>query len=523
MRKLYGLLLFFVTLATSASDQVVFASKLALEKPQGFEKATEFEGFIQPATNSFILIRSFPLPLDQQERRKALAETKDSSLLEKLKSQGITAISSQRTAIGNDPQALFITGEQTINNQNWGRIIAVLHFDNQVFSIYASHPQDNQNLYTTMAQSIKSAVPISNAEVHNALERPFKFKQVDGLKVANTPYLTAELVQLSQDGEPSGPQYGAPFLQIVASPEIVNTSDKTEYAIKMFDQMEYMQDVKILTTNQVSQAGLPSVEIIARGSDDETGVPLTVYQLIKFRQDNGYFLITGMIAQKQAEIYLNKFKQVALSVREADDKTSEDEATQDETTSAHTPQIPDLITALDSNLSNMNVLELTALMQSKPDSSRYLPGGIARHTWDLNDASTQLKMQVWFDKNKQLESYHIGSVNQTVEGCYLFSSPENTAALLIKPEGEASFMKMTTKESSSTKSSVRGSFSSTKDSLNLHGLEYPVSLQNETFTWVNNETLAIEGIKLSKVEPDLCDELNQKVLDRSAFSMFRDH
>ena len=510
MRHLFGLLLLLVVLPSYSADSIAFPSGVALDKPQGFEKSNDFEGFKQEKTRSSILVMSFPLPEDPEERHKAIAQTKDTVLLKGLASQGIQVITSQKTEIAGDSQALFITGEQTVSNQELGRIIAVLHLEHQLVLIHGTFPQGNQNLYAAIEQSIKSATPIFDEEAANVLERPFEFNSVEGLHVIDIPQFSASMVQMSRDGQPSGPQNGDPFLQIVASLGPVNASDKTEYALHRFNQLEYMEDVKILETNKVNQAGLESVEIVAHVLDSETAVPLTVYQLIKFRIDGGYFLIIGMVAQAQAETYLKKFKQVALSVREANDVASADDH-----------QIPNLIATLDANSLNMNSEDLTAYMQRKPDTSRYLPGGIARHSWDLSGASSNLKMHVWFNKNKQLNSYHIGPADQTIEGCYLFSSPNSTQALFIELHGRARFIKISTEQSSTSKSAISKSFSSAANEFHLNSSNFPVSLGDASFDWVNDKTLAIDGVELPKVETDLCTDLSQQVDSSTLFNRGR--
>ena len=56
---------------------------------------------------------------------------------------------------------------------------------------------------------------------------------------------------------------------------------------------------------------------MADGRGGQTKATLTIYQIVLFPQQGEYVLMTGIVGDKQAQLYLPKFKAMALTYRNA--------------------------------------------------------------------------------------------------------------------------------------------------------------------------------------------------------------
>ncbi|WP_154224481.1 hypothetical protein [Marinicella rhabdoformis] len=508
MKILVGLLVLLIFYSHSA-EKVEFFSGVKLEKPDGFTVSEDYDGFIQMETQSSIIIMSFPLPESPAERQKALDQTKNENLLEGLVKQGITSIQSETVAVAGDDQALLVTGTQTVLKKKLNRIVLVLHFEDKTILIHATYPSDDSILHKAMMDSIKSTEPLSDTDNPNSLTHAFTFDTVAGLQVVKGSLDMPNTVTMSVDGKPTDPKNGKPYVSIVASLGPVTAADKVEYATMLFKRLNYLNEIELQEIKEKATAELPSVEIVAHATDSESGKSLLVYQMVKFRSNGHYFRIVGMVERDKASTYLNKIKQIAYGVKESDEYASND--SEFEAALSDSTQTYKFKQFIKERKTAVSIKEINDFMQSKSKSSRHLPGGLAKHTWEFDHASSQQSIQAWFDKNKMLKSYHIGDKSHSIEGCYEVSNSKNKLAIDIKQDGEASFMRVSTKDKSTSRSIKTGRFTSVDNEFKLSIIKFSAGHRDITFSWLDTDMLYLKGAVLIKGDPEVCSKMYDKV------------
>jgi hypothetical protein len=122
------------------------------------------------------------------------------------------------------------------------------------------------------------------------------------------------LLTYTKDGMMPGKSSMDPIFIAVPSIGKVVVINKLSYAEKLIQQTPYVKKLSVKSTEPIIIADLQGFESIAEAEDTDSGIPLTIYQVILFDQDS-YIRMIGMTGTKFRTEYLPEFKAMARSLQ----------------------------------------------------------------------------------------------------------------------------------------------------------------------------------------------------------------
>jgi len=105
-----------------------------------------------------------------------------------------------------------------------------------------------------------------------------------------------------------------PILVVAPSFRRTDIGDPEEFAQARVFKTAQVTDIEIESTNKVTIDTLEGYEIVAAAKDKDSGRPMTVFQVILF-EEQGYFLIGGLVSSKNREPSLKVFREMANTFR----------------------------------------------------------------------------------------------------------------------------------------------------------------------------------------------------------------
>jgi hypothetical protein len=279
---------------------------LAIPQPSGFTKATSFYGFEQTDTSSSVMLSKIPGPF------AAVTKGFDKSTLA---TRGIDLISKQSVKIDNQ-QGFLLKVSQSAYGQKFLKWILVFGNDRDTKIVTATFPIEIAPKLSDNLKKVILAVAPSKIAAPDVSSLPFTVTAVEGLVRVTKITAFGKAAAFTKDGNmPSSSVITDPLLIVTPSLGAVPVGDQKSFAQQRLSNYPQIEIEKVTATNEVSIDNLPGWEITAAARDLKTKAPLKIYQVMLFPKSGGYTLIVGMVGDKQAELYLPKFKAVALTYR----------------------------------------------------------------------------------------------------------------------------------------------------------------------------------------------------------------
>jgi hypothetical protein len=290
----------------NTNDLVVFPEVgLAIPQPVGFTKARSFYGFEQASTNSSVMLSKIPGPF------AAVTKGFDKSTLA---TRGISLISKQAIKIDNQPGFLLQVAQSAYGQKflKW-----VLVFGNEQNTNIVTATFSNENA-TKIGESLKQvvlAVSPGSSSAPAVSSLPFTVTAVEGLSSVKKVSGFGKAAAFTKDGNIPTAAPTDPLFIVAPSLGDVPVGDQKSFATRRLSGYPQTDVIAIKSTNEIAIDNLSGWEIIANGRDRQTKVPLTLYQVVLFPKQGGYVLMTGIVGDKQSQIYMPKFKAMALTYR----------------------------------------------------------------------------------------------------------------------------------------------------------------------------------------------------------------
>ncbi|WP_310482960.1 hypothetical protein [Chamaesiphon sp. VAR_48_metabat_403] len=279
---------------------------LTIEQPIGFIKATSFYGFEQSATNSSVMLTKIPGPFSK------VTQGFDKS---NLATRGISLISKQTVKIDNQQGVLLQVTQSAYGEQfrKW-----VLVFGNEQSTQIVTATFLNEKA-PTIGESLKKIVlavaPSSPSAVSTTSSLPFTVTAVEGLLAVRAAAGAGKIAAFTKDGNIPLANPTDPLFIVTPSLGDVPVDDRKSFATSRLSNYPQTEITAIASTNEIAIDNLPGWEIIANGRDLQSKSTLKLYQIMLFPKQGGYILMTGIVGDKQSELYLPKFKAMALTYR----------------------------------------------------------------------------------------------------------------------------------------------------------------------------------------------------------------
>jgi hypothetical protein len=290
-------LLLSITFDALAKDQTLSELDISMVTPEGFSKADNFNGFIQP--ESFATIKA-------GESIKPIADMIDSFL------QNTPAITSRENVKISNKKGLLVKSNKTLNGNNFELWTLLFGDKISTITITASYPQHlNKGLSPALKTSLLSTrwLRLPSEQMFNGM--PFVLDQSKDLQIVKR---TANSVVMINKA-PFDPQKSVTPLLVVSSV----ASDKELVDIQNFARQQlankrFESNIGIEHEEEIKINGIRAYHITAKAIDKQTGLPVTLFQTIAF-QPYKYLLIQGMTEQTHFSHFGPQFEQIAASVK----------------------------------------------------------------------------------------------------------------------------------------------------------------------------------------------------------------
>ena len=275
---------------------------ITLIPPPGFQTAALFDGFQQEATQSSIMVLSFPAPTE--EMVNAFSDPTG------LEQRGITLISQEAISISNQP-GILAQLEQQAHGQTFSKWILIFGENNKTTLINANFPKA---LTEELSAPIKASLLSTQAD--QTLATPAPEETVD-FTITPTPGMELALsmggmLLYSEDGELNGENPEAPLFIISPSFSDVLVNDPGQFSRDRLQQTEQVDAIELITETPITIDDLEGYEITATGQDTNNKTPLLIYQTILFAEDR-YYIMQGLVGETSGGTYLTDFKAMAES------------------------------------------------------------------------------------------------------------------------------------------------------------------------------------------------------------------
>jgi phosphotransferase system HPr-like phosphotransfer protein len=280
-----------------AKEQALSEFDIVINTPDGFTKADNFAGFVQP--ESFATIKT-------SESIHSIDQTIDSLL--KAKS---TIISSEKVTI-SDKKGVLVKSNETINGNDFQLLTLIFGDQISTITITASYPS---HLVKGLASIIKTSLMstrwlrLPQQQLFQGL--PFALDQSDNLTIVKR---TANSVVLINKVPFDTSETITPLLvasSVASEKEII---DIKAHSKQQLASQRFESEITITNEEETKINGIRAYHIIASATDKKTQLPVTIYQTIAFQQFK-YLLIQGIVEQSEYAQYAPQFEQIIASVK----------------------------------------------------------------------------------------------------------------------------------------------------------------------------------------------------------------
>lgn len=279
---------------------------LAIEQPKGFTKATSFYGFEQSSTNSSVMLTKIPGPFSK------VAKGFDRS---KLATRGISLISNQTVKIDKQ-QGVLLQVTQSAYGEQFRKWVLVFGNEENTQIVTATFLNTNtKNIGESLKKIVLAVAPSSSSVAPAVSSLPFTVTAVEGLFPVRAAVGVGKIAAFTKDGNIPLANPTDPLFIVTPSLGDVLVSDRKSFATSRLSNYPQTKIMTIASNNEIVIDNLPGWEIVATGRDLQSKSALKLYQIILFTKQGGYVVMTGIVGDKQSELYLAKFKAMALTYR----------------------------------------------------------------------------------------------------------------------------------------------------------------------------------------------------------------
>jgi hypothetical protein len=204
---------------------------------------------------------------------------------------------------------------QSANGQKFLKWILVFGNEQNTNVITATFPTENAAKLSETLKKVVLATAPSSILPAKVSSLPFTITAPAGLSPVKKIAAVGKAAAFTKDGNIPTADPTDPLFIVAPSLGAVPIEDSKAYATKRLNVYAQLEIGTVTSTNEISIDNLSGWEIAADARDRQTQAPLKVYQIMLFPKQGGYVLMTGIVGDKQAELYLPKFKEMALTYR----------------------------------------------------------------------------------------------------------------------------------------------------------------------------------------------------------------
>jgi hypothetical protein len=272
--------------------------------PEGFQPSKLFLGFEKQNTGAAILVTELPVP--KAEIPKVLDKLNSAQALG---SRGIRVIESKEIVISGIAGKLLLVSQsnQGVDFLKW--IIVVAEGD-RILIVTAPFPKSEAaTLKEPLRRTIVGITWTPNQPAPKLEGLPFTFQPAGDLQVWTR---LSNSVALTPNGVQPPIPASQPLLILGSAYQNVDLLDIAAFSRKRLKTTLEVRGLTEVSSSSKTISGYPAFELVARGYDQKTNTPLTVYQVI-LKTEKTYYFMQGLVPNAKAQKYLPIFRAVANS------------------------------------------------------------------------------------------------------------------------------------------------------------------------------------------------------------------
>jgi hypothetical protein len=284
-------------------ETAVAGTRVSVVPPAGFAPSQQFPGFVQESMSASIMVTEFPGPFSETSSGFA-------SPLELMK-RGMTLLSKQELKV-NGRSGLLLQVKQIAFGTEYLKWLLIFGDDEESAIIAATFPKKlEMELSEKMKVSVLTAKWDKGKVVSPTEGLNFTFTEKGEMRLAKR---IAHTLLYTKSGTFPSKGVDDPLFVIGQALSQIQLDDKQEFVKSRLSQTATITGIEIERLSQVTVDSLSGYEISARGKDQETGQPMVIYQLVLF-EDQGYYIMQGLVSETQRQVYLPVFKEMAESFK----------------------------------------------------------------------------------------------------------------------------------------------------------------------------------------------------------------
>jgi hypothetical protein len=263
----------------------------------------QFPGYWQESVGSSIIVTEFPAPFSE-----ATAGFSNPSELSK---RGMSLLNKQGVIV-NEQKGELLKVKQSALGTEYLKWLLIFGDEKESVMIAATFPQELETeLSEKMKASVLTAKWYKEKKVSPREGLNFTFDEKGEMRLAKR---IANSLLFTKSGTFPSKAVDDPLFIIGQALSKIDVDDKEEFAKSRISQTATVTDIEIENLSRVVLDNLNGYEIIAKGRDVESGQPMVIYQTILF-DDQGYYIMQGLVSEKQRQTYLPVFRDMAGSFK----------------------------------------------------------------------------------------------------------------------------------------------------------------------------------------------------------------
>lgn len=289
---------------SGALAEPVPGSRISMDKPAGFEKASNFVGFQKAASGASIMVSEIPGPYKQ-----VTAGFNEAGLA----SRGMKLVSKTPQPVGN-LEGMLVEVSQSANGTEFHKWMLAFGDASSCILVTSCHPAElDKELSEPLRKAVLSSQFNSSAPLPSAQnDLNFTVSPQGGFKLAGR--IQNVLIFNKQGQLPKAPAPRAAGFVAGQAFNDLAIDDPAQYSRRRLRQTAGMSNFEILSEKDIEIAGLKGRELLAQADDQKIKEKSFIYHLMLFGKGS-YFIMQGICPATERSQNEEAFRSLSKSFK----------------------------------------------------------------------------------------------------------------------------------------------------------------------------------------------------------------
>lgn len=291
--------------ATSDNSVLVRGTRVTMQKLAGFTQSMDFSGLADAVTRSSVLVTELPVPY---------LVTTAGFTKEGLASRGMKLISKSAAQLGDYP-GLLVEIEQNAHGITYRKWLTTFGDKDITVVVTASFPIDQvEALSAKLKNVVLSARYDKQLKIGDPLDNlSFTVSGTTNLKIAGVIQNTLMMNATGEIPKPGNPPTKKSVFVVGRALGNMAVADRAVFTKARLQQTYSIENLEIVSENDVKKAGLPAREIVATATEKD-GSKVLVFLTMVFPPDT-YYIMQGIADIADKETMMPEFRAVTDSFK----------------------------------------------------------------------------------------------------------------------------------------------------------------------------------------------------------------